>query len=118
MSVQDFIKEVVGDNILENIKKLYLNNLENTSYEDIKVDYWTNFKRFYEDLNAENRALIFKVIRQVQIDTLGTLFAYLDGVANLDSNVENLEFTLSLGNYELSGDLLETLSSMDEDSLI
>lgn len=118
MNVEDFIKEAIGKNILEDNKRHYLNILENTNYEDIKIEYWTNFKNFYENLSTENKSLIFKIIRQVQIDTLSTLFANIDGVSDLDSNVNDLEFKLMLGNDELSGDLQETLLSMDDDSLI
>ena len=118
MNVQDFIKEAIGNNVLEVSKEMYLEILEDIKTEDITDEYWIAFRNFYDTIKTEDKLLIFKIIRQVQIDALSSLFSTLDGISNLDSNTDDYDFKLLLGDKNFSGYLQETLLSMDDDSLI
>jgi len=113
MDSRDFIKNIVGENILKDNQRAYKEILEKVSLEEVTDDYWNRVIPFYKSLNEDHKKLIFEVIRQVQIDAASTIFSYIDGISFLDN--QEGDFELKYEAETLSGDLQDTLLSMDED---
>lgn len=86
------------------------NELKNTAGLD---KFWTDTAIFYEELNEEEKTIFFGVIRQVQIDTLASVLAFLDGTYWVKGQEDDVKL-VSLGNpeEELNGELTDTFLNM------
>lgn len=67
---------------------------------------------FYASLDATGRQTLFRIIRQVMVDTISNVFGILDGVVNLGQ--ESGTFVLELSGQKLSGALQDEFLEVEE----
>ena len=91
-------QEVVEANLL-----LYRQLFEETSSAEATDPYWKDSLVFYAQLDENQRAAVFEVIRQVIVDTTSNLLAILDGTSRLRAQREDL--SLLHGAERIDGDL-------------
>ena len=113
MNSEDFIKKIIGNGIVKTNLESYNEIFENTPIESVTDDYWRRLLNFYNLQNTQDKELIFEIIKQIQIDTLSSLFSFLDGNAFIEKNQE--DFKLIYGSELLNGDLQDIFLSLDED---
>ena len=99
-------------------KRLIDSNIE--EYEerftrvDIKSDpVGVEMKEFHNKLNAKDREVFFKIIRQIEIDTIADFFGFLDGIYWIEGQTEDMNL-VNLKNPErkLNEDLTDTFLSL------
>jgi predicted RNA polymerase sigma factor len=66
-------------------------------------EYWIAAKRFFDSLSSTDRQLVLRIMRQVAIDTVSTMFGILDGTSPMPGGLE--DFKLTHKATRLNGDL-------------
>ncbi len=115
MKPEDFVKKI-RESILDENVGIYKDLFNSTSVDEASDEYWKEALRFYGKLNSEERETLFKIIRQVSVDTISNLFGVLDGVTCLDDQGE--DFTLTIGDDgkgKINGDLQDIFLEIEED---
>lgn len=100
----DGLKKRVVDLSLEGFIKMF-----NEAKIGPKSDkYWTDATTFYKGLSEEEKRIFFSIVKQIKIDTLSDILAFLDGVYWVEGQEEDLKL-VSLDNPEekLNEDLLD-----------
>ena len=103
------LKKRIVDLSLESYIEMF-NKAEIKSKSD---KYWIDAVSFFKGLNEEEKRIFFNIVRQIQIDTLSEVLAFLDGVYWVEGQEEDLKL-VSLNNSEekLNQDLLDTFHNM------
>lgn len=102
------LREEVVEANLTSYRQLFAN----TSPTGATDPYWREALALYAHLNEDQREVLFKIIRQVVVDTTSSLLAVLDGVSRLRSQKE--AFTLRCGDDRLDGDLQDQFLELEE----
>ena len=89
------LKKRVIDSGLEGYINSF-NELKNTTGLD---KFWIDAANFYNELNEEEKGIFFGIVRQVQIDALADVLAFLDGTYWVEGQDEDLKL-VSLDNPE------------------
>ena len=106
---KNIMKEVVDSSLVE-----YRNIYETTQPHQATDPYWQRALTLYMSLSAEQREVLFQIIRQISVDTTSHILGILDGSSYLEGADE--EFNLSYGlNNRLNGDLQDYFLALEED---
>ena len=92
MDTEMFVKEIIKNVLVDNIK-FYKYTFDSSQNKDVTDLYWKEALHFYNNLSNDEKKSIFKIIYQVQIDTISTLFSHMDGVSWLEGQEEDFEFS-------------------------
>jgi hypothetical protein len=82
MKKEVFIKSLYQSVIKEN-RTIYQDLFENTDVNTVKDSYWKEALRFYSELNDEGKEILFKVIEQIQVDTVSNGLGIFDGKVSI-----------------------------------
>jgi hypothetical protein len=98
--VLDIIKAIVDSNLNE-YKELFYN----TTLEQSNDAHWIDALRFLNNLSIENKEIFFKIIRQIEIDTISNIFAIIDGNLWLEKQASEFVLTSKDSEISLNGEL-------------
>lgn len=73
--------------------------------EKVTEQYYMELIRLYNNLTDGEKDTIFKLIKQVEIDTAANILGLLDGVTFLDKQDDEFNLTFKKSNFKLNGDL-------------
>lgn len=113
MKPETFVKEIIEVIIQDNIE-IYKDIFETTNLSDVTDEYWKQAIPFYKSLTDEKKQVLFKIIRQVQVDTLSNVLSILDGKTFLENQEEDLE--LKYKGVLLNNDLQDIFLEIEEGS--
>jgi hypothetical protein len=71
----------------------YIDMFNEAKVDSKSDDYWINATNFYGELDEKRKEIFFSIVKQIQIDMLAEILAYLDGVYWVEGQDENLELT-------------------------
>jgi hypothetical protein len=69
--------------VIKENRKIYQDLFENTDVNTVKDSYWKEALRFYSELNDEGKEILFKVIEQIQVDTVSNVLGIFDGKVSI-----------------------------------
>lgn len=102
--VEKFVKEVYNSLVKED-EEVYRDLFNNTDINDDIIPYWKDALKLYSKLSDNDREIFFKVIKQITIDTISSLFGIIDGCTTIDD--KGIETKLLLGEQDTEGELLD-----------
>jgi putative transposase len=102
MDTQCFIKGLYQSIVKEN-GAIYQNLFSATNVDKVKDDYWKEALRMYSELSDENKAILFKIIEQVQVDTVSNVLGILDGVVSLPEQEIKIKMSIEGTNESMNG---------------
>lgn len=114
MKQQEFISRIRTEIIDQNLaiyRELFANN-DVTSASD---PYWKRALGLHSSLSAEQRDVLFQIVRQVMVDTSSNLLGVLDGVNWFEGQSEGFKLTTEGGAEKLNEGLQDLLLGMEED---
>lgn len=114
MKTKDFVKEIRKSIIDEN-ETIYRDLFETTDVDQTSDVYWKEALIFFNKLEAEDRETLFKIMRQVSVDTISNIFAVLDGVSFLEGQEDQFNLTIGEGMEQLNGSLQDIFLEIEED---
>jgi hypothetical protein len=100
MDTQTFVDAVIHSIVDENLA-IYAKLFNST--EAATDEYWISAKRFFDSLSSADRQVLLRIMRQVAIDTVSTMFGILDGTSSLMGRFESFE--LKHNGTRLTGEL-------------
>lgn len=104
---------ILMKSIVEENTETYQDIFASTSPEGASDPYWKRALALYRDLSADQRPILFEIMRQVAVDTTSNFLGAIDGVNSLEGAAE--KFTLLYGrDQKLSGDLQSLFLSEEE----
>ncbi len=113
MNTREFVvglrKQVIQSNV-----DIYRSLFEEAQAADAKDDYWKDALSLYASLDPARKETLFRVVRQVMVDTVSNVFAILDGASYIDSQHEDLD--LSCAGDRLNGELQDIFLQIEEDA--
>lgn len=107
MDSKQFVNELIKRVIDENLE-VYKDLLENTS---VATDPdWKAILPFFAGLTNEQKEVVFRLIRLVEVNTVSHILGILDGNPPLSTEMIQSNFLLTVDNEKepLNGDLLDT----------
>lgn len=114
MEPLDFVngvrKSVIEDN-LTTYKEIF----EKTSQDQASDPYWKDALALFSSLDEKQKTTLYKIIRQVQVDNISTMFGILDGTSYVDSRATDLKLTLDDSGQVLNGELQDLFLEIEED---
>jgi hypothetical protein len=113
MTREQFIDGVRAEIIDQNLAT-YRDFFANTEVASASHPYWKRALAFYGNLNDEQRAVLFQIVRQVMVDTTSNLLGVLDGVNWLEGQVEGFRLTTESGSEKLNNGLQDLLLGKEE----
>ncbi|MGE6600010.1 transposase [Bacillus proteolyticus] len=115
MDAESFIKSLY-ESVIKDNNNLYKESFLNTNIDDVKDPYWQDVLKLYTELPEGNKDALFKVIKQVQIDTIATVLGVLDGVVFIENEDLDIRVTTKGDSELISGDLLDLFLAYDEEN--
>lgn len=110
MEPESFVSSIIQTVVEEN----------NAAYADLFIstetvtdEYWIEARRLYASLSAGDQQVLLRIMRQVAIDAVSTLFGIFDGTTPIAERLE--KFELKHGGTRLSGDLQDLFLGAIED---
>ncbi len=113
MKPEEFVQKIRQSVLDENVV-IYKDLFETTEVEQASDPYWKEALCLFKKLSNEDREILFKIIRQVSIDTISNLFAILDGVSCLEDQEGDFSLTLDDKPEKLNGDLQDIFLEIEE----
>lgn len=111
MNDGDFVN-CIRSNIIDANLQIYKDIFAKTE-SDVSNSYWKKVLRFYGSLENPEKEILFKIIRQVMVDTISNLFGILDGVC-ITQEIPFGELTLELSGQRINGDLQDLFLEIEE----
>ena len=108
----NMIRQAVIDDNVATYKDLF----ENTSIQDATDQYWIRALGLFHELSDEDKETFLKIIRQVSLDTISSVFAIFDGVSCQDDIHGNFSLRFDSESDNLNGDLQDILLELEEDA--
>ena len=115
MTNQEFIKMLYLSITKEN-DIVYKDLFNNTDINKTTDPYWKEALKLYEELSKENRAVFFKVIKQVEIDAVSNVLGVFDGAVSLENGTVEVKVTFKDTDEVLNGDLQDLFLEYDEEN--
>jgi putative transposase len=115
MNKVDLIKTLYQSTIKEN-STIYKDLFNNTDINKVKDSYWKAALTFYKELSDANKDVFFKIIEQVQVDTVSNILGVLDGVVSTAEEDIEIEMTIKGNNELINGDLQDLFLEYDEEN--
>ncbi|PEC49626.1 transposase [Bacillus sp. AFS096315] len=104
MNNLEFVKNLYQIVVKEDLT-LYEDLFVNTEIKDATDPYWKDALNFYAELTDDNKKMLFKIIEQVQVDTVSTVLGILDGTVTLTEDDYEIEMKINGEEELLNGDL-------------
>jgi uncharacterized Zn finger protein len=111
---QEFVRDL-RDKVVNGGMRDYQDLFETIAASEAADENWREMLHVYQDMNDDQRRHVLGFVRQIIIDTLSAVFAVMDGKNPLERQDVDEEFVLSIGSDVVSGDLQDTLLTMEED---
>lgn len=92
--------------------KSYRHMFSSARPEDSKDPYGKRALTLYSELSADQREVLFEIIRQVSVDTVSSLLGVIDGVCFIEGATDT--YKLTYGQQDL-GDDLQSLFLVEEE---
>lgn len=112
MEATDFVngirRSVIDDNLTA-----YKDLFENSN--QASDPYWKEALAFFSSLNVDQRNTLYKIIRQVEVDTVSSVLGILDGTTYVDDEASNFKLLTDEGEQPLNGELQDIFLEMEED---
>jgi len=89
MNAEELVKGIRSTIINDNLE-IYRDLYESTQVENATDEYWNEALKFYSKLSPDDRDMLFRIMRQVSVDTVSNFFAILDGVSHFDGQDDDL----------------------------
>ncbi len=113
MNDYEFVKEIRNDIIAHYLKDC-CDMFKNTDIKDATDPYWQTALKFFAELDDSQKQILFRIIRQVTVDTTATLFAVLDGVTAPLGGYKG-DFELLVDGTNIAGDLADIFLAAEEE---
>jgi putative transposase len=107
----ELYESIVNDNL-----RLYQDLFNNTDTSTVKDQYWKEAIGFYRSLSDEDKVVFFKVVKQVEIDTISNVLGVLDGVVSMSGFNDEIDVMLRKNQEKINGDLQDLFLEYDEDN--
>ncbi len=110
MEPREFIQGV-----RESIVKSNLNTYQalfNTK-DNITDPYWINALSFFSSLNDEQKVVFFNIVRQVEVDTISSFLAILDGIKIIKGQNSDFKLTTISDDLVINGDLQDIFLELE-----
>ncbi|PET60307.1 transposase [Bacillus sp. AFS001701] len=114
MNMDYIIKNLYNSSIKEG-NDFYQNLFLNTDINGVTDPYWKEALKMFSELSIENKNTLFKIIEQVQVDTVSNVLGILDGVVTLGDQNIDINMTIEGSNEKINGDLQELFLGYDEE---
>lgn len=111
MKPEIFVRKIKKSIVDENLS-IYRDLFCSTELEQAQDPYWQDALALFENLTSNERDVLFKIMRQVSVDTVSSFFSILDGISVLDE--QEGEFSLLISGKELSGSLQDDFLELEE----
>lgn len=115
MNTDLFIKSLYNSSIKED-GGIYQNLFLNTDINEVRDPYWKDALKMFSDLSDENKDILFKIIEQVQVDTVSNVLGILDGVVSWQGQDIEIKMTIEGSNEKVNGDLQDLFLEYDEEN--
>lgn len=102
MNAESFVNGIRKSIVEENLQ-LYKELFENTA--PVNDIYWKEVLGFYSTLTTDQKDSLFKIIRQVEVDTVSNLLGVLDGVSWLENQTSPFIVTEKGKSEQINGNL-------------
>lgn len=110
----EYFVEKVRQGIVEENDLIYRDLFANTDATEASDEYWKNALELFNSLDSRGKETLFKIMRQVSVDTVSNLFGVLDGSTSLDGVDEEFRLTIDDENGSLNGDLQDIFLEKEE----
>ena len=114
MKPEEFVKKIRQSVLDENIA-IYKDLFETTEVDQASDPYWKEALDLFEKLGDKEKETLFKIMRQVSVDTISNMFALLDGVICLEEQDGDFSLTIENKQEQLNGDLQDIFLEIEED---
>lgn len=114
MKPEEFVKKIRQSVLDENIA-IYKDLFETTEVDQASDPYWKEALDLFEKLGDKEKETLFKIMRQVSVDTISNMFALLDGVICLEEQDGEFSLTIENKQEQLNGDLQDIFLEIEED---
>lgn len=111
MTDRDFVTGVQRE-VLDTNWQIYKQLFAETELRSATDPYWQEALRLYASLDDARREVLFKIIRQVMVDTISNVFGVLDGVTRLKQ--QSGELVLEVSGRKMNGALQDLFLEMEE----
>ena len=112
MSDKEFIKGIRREVIASNLET-YRELFAETRPQDASDSYWNSALQFFHHLDDAGREVLFRIIRQVMVDTTLNFFAIFDGVSDFPG--QDGRFEVRIGDKNLAGRLQDQFLAAEEE---
>lgn len=113
MKPEEFVRNINQAIIDDNIN-IYKDLFATTDINTVTDKYWKEALSLYNDLGSHQKEVLFKIIRQVQVDSLSNIFGILDGRAFIEG--QSKDFELIYDGKQLNNDLQDIFLEIDEEN--
>ena len=79
---EQFVKDIF-DTLVNDSTNTYKELFDSTVINEKTVDYWKNSLMLYNSLDQNQKRIFLRVIKQITIDTISSIFSVFDGVSAL-----------------------------------
>jgi putative transposase len=114
MKKEEFIESLYQSVIKEN-GTIYQDMFAKTDINTVKDAYWKEALKFYSALNDEGKEILFKVIEQIQVDTVSNVLGIFDGIVSISEEEIEINMTVKGIDEPLNGELQDLFLEYDEE---
>ncbi|MEE6450219.1 transposase [Gottfriedia acidiceleris] len=115
MNNEEFVKNIYQSVVKDGLSE-YEDLFVNTETKDVTDNYWKDALKFFEELTEDNKKMLFKIIEQIQVDTVSTVFGILDGVVSISDDDFEIEMKINGEEELLNGDLQDSFLELVEEN--
>lgn len=112
---QQTFAEGLYKNIISGNLNVYQDLFNNTKVEQATDFYWKKALKLYLNLSPEDKTVFFKILKQVEIDTVSNVLGVLDGSTSLEGIDGELVLMSEDGNKKINGELQDLFLEIAED---
>jgi putative transposase len=115
MKKEEFIKSLYQSVIKEN-GTIYQDMFASSDVNTVKDAYWKEALKFYSELNDESKEILFKVIEQIQVDTVSNVLGIFDEIVSNSEKEKEVNMTVEGIDEPLNGELQDLFLEYDEEN--
>ncbi|MEH7610010.1 transposase [Gottfriedia acidiceleris] len=115
MNNVDLVKSLYQTVVKEGLSE-YEDLFVNTETKDATDPYWKDALNFFVELTDDNKKMLFKIIEQVQVDTVSHVLGVLDGVVSISDEDFEIEMKINGEEESLNGDLQDSFLEFVEEN--
>lgn len=112
MTPEEFV-DALRRKIVDENSASYREMFDTTAPESATDPYFKEALRFYRTLQADEKQVLFKIIRQVIVDTMSNVLGVLDTSSSLHVRLRTVE--LRIDGQEMTGDLQAIFLAAEEE---